>query len=125
MASKIGRGPRAWARTDERIHDAVCEKLFLDPWVDASSIDVRVSDGDVTLVGEVETREERWHAEDLAWSVPGVRDVFSHVRALGVARPEPPPVLHVVDSSPVPSSPRFGPLASGGERFGTGRPPPG
>ena len=31
-----GVGPKGYRRTDERIHDAICDRMLLDPYLDAS-----------------------------------------------------------------------------------------
>ena len=77
----VGRGPRDWRRTDERIRDDICQWMCDDPRLDARGIDVRVQDGDVTLEGRVEDRRARRLAEDIAAAVPGVRDVFNRLSA--------------------------------------------
>jgi len=81
MENQIGRGPRGWRRPDERIFDDVCDLLTQDPDLDASDIEVRVSDGEVILEGVVESRWAKRLAEDIADSVPGVRDVHNRLRA--------------------------------------------
>src|SRR5256885_12324263 len=47
-----GKGPKAYKRSDERIHDEICERLTQHPLVDASLMDVAVEDGEVTMNGE-------------------------------------------------------------------------
>lgn len=76
----MGRGPRNYRRTDERIHEDVCERLTDDPRVDAFDIEVRVKDGEVTLAGNVTSREQKRRAEDVAALVTGVRDVVNELR---------------------------------------------
>ena len=76
----VGRGPRNYRRTDERIHEDVCERLTDDPRVDAFDIEVRVKDGEVTLAGNVTSREQKRRAEDVAALVTGVRDVVNELR---------------------------------------------
>jgi len=49
-------------------------------YVDASDIDVRVSDCEVTLEGSVRERQEKRIAEDVAERVAGVRDVHNLLR---------------------------------------------
>jgi len=62
--------------------------------VDASDIDVRVNDGEVTLEGSVRERREKRIAEDVAERVAGVRDVHNLLRVnregAGHADAEPP-----------------------------------
>lgn len=74
-----GRGPRNYRRADERIHEDVCERLTADPRVDAFDVEVRVKDGEVTLAGNVNSREEKRRAEDDALSVNGVKDVINEL----------------------------------------------
>ena len=75
----VGRGPRGYRRTDERVRDDVCQWMSDDARLDARQIDVSVRDGDVTLEGCVDDRAARRLAEDIAAAVPGVRDVFNRL----------------------------------------------
>jgi hypothetical protein len=54
----------------------------LDDDVDASEIEVRVQNGEVTLQGTVLARSMKHQAEDLAEAVPGVTDVHNHLRVM-------------------------------------------
>jgi len=74
-----GRGPKGYQRSDERIREDVSEELSLAPDIDASDIEVRVTNCIVTLDGEVQTREEKRFAEDIAEAAPGVRDVHNNL----------------------------------------------
>ena len=49
-------------------------------WIDASDVDVRVSEGEVTLIGTVESRRDKRLLEDMIDDVSGVRDVHNQVR---------------------------------------------
>jgi hypothetical protein len=75
-----GRGPRGYQRTDQRIREDVCEFLTEDGLVDASSIDVHVDNGEVTLEGNVTSRTQKRRAEDLTEIVLGVVDVHNRLR---------------------------------------------
>ena len=75
-----GRGPRGYRRSDERIREEVNERLTDDWRVDASDIEVSVSNSIVTLTGRVNSREEKRRAEDIAESVSGVTDVSNQLR---------------------------------------------
>ena len=75
-----GRGPRGYKRSDERILEDVNDRLTDDPHLDASEIEVSVSDREVTLTGTVHSRFEKRHAEDLAESVSGVTHVQNNLR---------------------------------------------
>jgi len=75
-----GRGPRGYKRSDERIREDVSDRLMHDSQIDASDIEVKVSEGTVTLEGTVDSRRIKHMAEDLAESVSGVQDVVNHIR---------------------------------------------
>lgn len=75
-----GRGPKGYQRSDERIHEEVCERLTDDHDVDASEIEVTVSGAAVSLSGSVTDRFAKRRAEDIAESVPGVKDVQNGIR---------------------------------------------
>jgi hypothetical protein len=76
----IGKGPRGYQRSDERIFEEVCDRLTDDPRVDATDVEVRVENGEVTLAGTVRSRQEKHRAEDLVERLSGVRDVHNHLR---------------------------------------------
>jgi hypothetical protein len=75
-----GRGPKGYQRSDERIREDVSEDLSQSGEIDASEIEVKVNGCVVTLDGEVETREDKRLAEDIAETTPGVRDVHNNLR---------------------------------------------
>jgi hypothetical protein len=76
----IGRGPRGYQRSDERIKEDVCECLAQHGLIDASNIEVTVDNGEVTLRGSVEDRQMKRRAEDAVESLSGVRDVHNEIR---------------------------------------------
>ncbi len=75
-----GKGPRGYTRSDERIREDVNDRLTDDWQIDASEIEVTVSNGEVTLSGTINSREEKRRAEDLAENVSGVRHVQNNLR---------------------------------------------
>jgi len=75
-----GKGPKGYKRSDERIKEDINDRLSDDHHVDASEIDVQVSNGEVTLTGTVEDRQSRRRAEDIAESVSGVSYVQNNIR---------------------------------------------
>jgi hypothetical protein len=75
-----GRGPKGYTRSDDRIREEVCDRLTDDPVVDASDVEVNVSNCEVTLSGTVDNREERRRAEDCAERVSGVTHVQNNLR---------------------------------------------
>jgi hypothetical protein len=75
-----GRGPKNYTRSDERVRDDVNDRLTEDPDLDASEIEVKVTNCEVTLSGTVDSREAKRRAEDCADSVAGVRHVQNNLR---------------------------------------------
>jgi osmotically-inducible protein OsmY len=75
-----GMGPKGYKRSDERIREDVSDRLMEHPDLDASDVEVKVSKGEVTLSGTVESRWAKRLAEDLAESCSGVREVMNQLR---------------------------------------------
>lgn len=75
-----GKGPQNYRRSDERIHEDVCERLTMHGQIDATNIDVKVNNGEVTLSGSVDNRQAKRLAEDAIEDVPGVRDINNQLR---------------------------------------------
>jgi hypothetical protein len=75
-----GRGPKNYIRANERIRDDVSDRLTDDPYVDASEIEVQVQNGEVTLNGSVENRNQRHRVELIAEQVSGVHHVQNNLR---------------------------------------------
>ncbi len=75
-----GKGPRGYRRSDARIHEDVCDRLEMDPDIDAGGIEVTVAAGEVTLAGAVEDRRTRWLAEEVAAGCAGVKEVYNRLR---------------------------------------------
>jgi hypothetical protein len=75
-----GRGPQGYQRSDARIEEDVCEHLTHHGMLDASGIQVRVENGEVTLAGTVESRQAKRLAEDILDSISGVRDIHNQLR---------------------------------------------
>jgi hypothetical protein len=76
----VGRGPKGYRRADERIEEDVNEALTDSPDLDASEIEVKVSNGEVTLSGTVTERWAKRTAEDIAERCSGVKDVRNEIR---------------------------------------------
>jgi osmotically-inducible protein OsmY len=74
------RGPKGYKRSDERIREDVNDRLAEQHEVDPSEIEVAVSNGDVTLTGSVNSRHEKFLAEEIADDVSGVNDVQNQLR---------------------------------------------
>ena len=75
-----GKGPKGYTRSDDRIKEDINDRLSDDVFVDASSIDVTVDKGEVTLTGTVSTRSEKRRSEDIAEQVSGVKNVENRLR---------------------------------------------
>jgi osmotically-inducible protein OsmY len=80
MGAHRGRGPKGYTRSDERIREDVNDRLSDDSYLDATEIDVTVSNGEVTLIGTVENRIDKRRAEDLAEDISGVKNVQNQLR---------------------------------------------
>jgi hypothetical protein len=83
-----GRGPKGYRRSDERILDDVAERMARS-WINLEWVEVRVENGEVTLTGFVESREDKRDLEDIADDVFGVEEVRNELR---VRRGEQPPI---------------------------------
>lgn len=75
-----GKGPKGYQRTNAQIMGDVCERLTMHGQIDATDIEVRVEDGEVTLDGTVDSRRAKRLAENVAESVVSVRDVHNRLR---------------------------------------------
>ena len=75
-----GRGPKGYTRSDDRIREDVNDRLTDDHMLDASDIEAKVANGEVTLNGHVESREAKRRAEDIADRIAGVKHVQNNLR---------------------------------------------
>ena len=75
-----GRGPKGYARSDERIREEICDRLTEHHDIDASDLSVEVSQGEVTLTGNVDLRGVKHMAEDVVESVAGVKEIHNLIR---------------------------------------------
>lgn len=76
----VGRGPKNFRRSDERVYEDVCDLLTHSPDVDASDVVVEVKDGVVCLSGRVPERIQKYIAEDITIDVAGVRDIRNDIK---------------------------------------------
>lgn len=90
-AAPRGHGAGADQRSDERIHQDICERLaqpferfdasdLVSEHLDASDVTVRVEGGRVILDGTVPERRMKQHIEDLVDACPGVQDIDNRIR---------------------------------------------
>jgi osmotically-inducible protein OsmY len=75
-----GRGPKGYRRSDERIREDINDRFTDNDFLDASDIEVIVSEGEATLTGIVKDRNSKRLAEDIAERVSGVRNVENRLR---------------------------------------------
>lgn len=73
------RGPKGYRRSDDRLQDAVCERIARSG-IDASDVEVKVENAEVTLTGNVWSRRDKWWLEDLVDDVFGVEEVHNQLR---------------------------------------------
>jgi osmotically-inducible protein OsmY/flavin-binding protein dodecin len=78
--SRSGQGPKGYKRSDERIREDVCDRLGQDWDLDASEVEVSVSNGEVTLAGTINDRQQKFRVEHIADSVSGVNEVHNQLR---------------------------------------------
>jgi hypothetical protein len=75
-----GKGPKGYKRSDERIHEDVCDAIAGQGYIDASDVEVKVADGAVTLSGTVAHRQDKRRLEHLAEQCRGVHDIHNELR---------------------------------------------
>lgn len=75
-----GDGPKGYQRSKERLSEEVCERLKWSGNLDASNIEVKVENDEVTLEGTVDSRRSKCLAEDIVESVRGIRDIHNRLR---------------------------------------------
>jgi hypothetical protein len=75
-----GRGPKGYQRNDERIREEISDRLTAHPGVDASDVEVKVENGEITLTGTVPSRHCKRAAEDIAEQCAGVKDVNNQLK---------------------------------------------
>jgi hypothetical protein len=83
LADKIGlkhTTPKNYRRSDERIHEDVCERLWDEPGVDVGEVSVKVKDGVATLEGTVPDRTMKHVIEDIVSAVFGVNELENRLR---------------------------------------------
>jgi predicted transcriptional regulator len=71
---------RAFHRPDEEIEHEISDDVLLSTlWIDPGRVSISVSNGEVSLSGEVETRTQAELVEAYVRRVPGVVDVHSEL----------------------------------------------
>ena len=75
-----GKGPKGYARSDERLQEDISERLMDNDAIDASGVSVQCKDGIVTLEGTVSERRMKHNIEDLVEGCHGVKDIENRIR---------------------------------------------
>lgn len=76
----IGKGPKGYRRSKERILEEANERLSHDYGLDATDIEVNYVDECLVLTGEVHSRHDKRLAEDIVEDISGVVDVVNELR---------------------------------------------
>src|SRR3954467_14772308 len=79
-SAQPGTGPRFQRRSDDKIREEVWDLLSNNADLDATEVEVLVEGGEVTLTGNVDSRDAKWLAEDLVTSVSGVCEVYNQLK---------------------------------------------
>jgi osmotically-inducible protein OsmY len=76
------KGPKNYARSDERIREVICECLIQDMTLDVGDITIDVQKGCVSLSGTVPDRHMKYCIEDIVDKCWGVQEIENdlHVR---------------------------------------------
>jgi hypothetical protein len=80
------RGPKGYVRSDERIRDEICERLFRESRLEVSDVCVEVKDGEVLITGSVPERPMKHAVEDIAADCWGVKDIDNRLRVVRCER---------------------------------------
>lgn len=81
----VGKAPKGYKRSDERIREDVCEALSEHPEIDASQIEVHVKNGIVNLTGTIESRQIKRLTEETIENLPGVVEVDNDIRIVSAS----------------------------------------
>ena len=69
-----------FTRSDDLLKEEIRDRFMNDHELDASEIEIEVDSGEVTLKGTVDSRQDKFRAEQLADSIMGVQDVTNNLR---------------------------------------------
>jgi osmotically-inducible protein OsmY len=75
-----GKGPKGWKRSDDRIYEEVCQILEQRGDIDPSEVEIKVSNGEVTMEGTVSDRTSKRRLDEAIDQVSGIKDVHNRVR---------------------------------------------
>ena len=77
---RLGRGPKGYRRSDERILEDIYEHLLSTHHLDTSDVRIEVHDGTATLTGTVPERRMKHAIEDLIHGLRDVREIENRLR---------------------------------------------
>ena len=80
LQRKLGKAPKGYTRSDDRIRDDLAELVWRRGDIDASDVEIVVKDAEVTLLGNVDDRRTKRLLEDIAEDVLGVVDVHNQIK---------------------------------------------
>ncbi len=112
--------------TDASINDSLKSVFYSDPELKNDRVDISVSNGEVTLSGEVSSDAARLQAYKLANETPGVKKVTDLLQVKGAqALQEPPPVepATVASKGTKPGAPKPATMLPGGKSTESGSTP--
>ncbi|MBC7466468.1 MAG: BON domain-containing protein [Bdellovibrio sp.] len=75
-----GKGPKNYRRSDDRVREDVSEALAHHGGIDASEVEVSVSEGVVTLSGTIESRQMKRMIEESIEHMSGVQDIKNELK---------------------------------------------
>lgn len=75
-----GRGPKNHHRSDDSLREEISEQLMRSPDIDASELEVEVKGGDVTISGNIPTRQMKHWTEDLVEDIRGVKNLVIKIK---------------------------------------------
>jgi hypothetical protein len=73
------RGPKNYARSDERIRELICERVIQNLFIDVSDVSIEVQNGRVALDGTVPNRQMKHAIEDVVDRCWGVQDIENNI----------------------------------------------
>jgi len=83
-----GKGPKGYQRSQERIKEDICDRLTDDDSIDASDVEINVTNGEVILSGSVSDKQTKRRIEDMIESMSGVKNVQNNLRVSSMSTEE-------------------------------------
>jgi len=80
LQRKLGKAPKGYTRSDDRIREDLSEVVWRRGDIDASDVEIVVKNAEVTLVGNVNDRRTKRLLEDMAEDCLGVIDVHNQIK---------------------------------------------